>query len=239
MTSSKSSQTTRNVVIAFLALWSIISLIIIVVWATSPEMKGASQCRAEMQDLKEKYEGAKVVWTKDRKALEELVRQGWRNQTVLQKQIDQSKEQIHALNLSLNVSLVENAILNDNITTLENKIEEYKFIEGNLTEEINLQKDLIDSLEHNLTLKAQELASCEALQLASKQLQTAAEKQKLACETTKQYLQKQLNKCKNVEQHDDELPEYHVQPNDSGAQDITKSSMTLAVIVCLGLLLTP
>lgn len=105
MTNSKSSQTTRNIVIACLALWSIISLIIIVVWATSPEMKGASQCRTEMQDLRERHEGAKVVWTKDRKALEELVRQGWRNQTALLKQIDQYKEQIQSLNISLNNSL--------------------------------------------------------------------------------------------------------------------------------------
>lgn len=107
MTNSKSSQTTRNIVIACLALWSIISLIIIVVWATSPEMKGASQCRTEMQDLRERHEGAKVVWTKDRKALEELVRQGWRNQTALQTQIGQYKEQIQSLNISLNDSLQE------------------------------------------------------------------------------------------------------------------------------------
>jgi len=52
--------------------------------------------------------------------------------------------------------------------------------------------DQIEALEHNLTLKAQELASCEAFRLASKQLQTAAERQTQACETTKQYLQKQL-----------------------------------------------
>lgn len=52
--------------------------------------------------------------------------------------------------------------------------------------------DQIEALEHNLTLKAQELASCEALHLASIQLQTAAEQQKQGCETTKQYLQKQL-----------------------------------------------
>ncbi|XP_059394000.1 uncharacterized protein LOC132126639 [Carassius carassius] len=234
MTSSKSSQTTRNIVIACLALWSIISLIIIVVWATSPEMKGASQCRTEMQDLRERHEGAKIVWSKDRKALEDLVRQGWRNQTALQKQIDQNKEQIQSLTISLNDSLQEIAILNQNITVLDSKIEKYKLIEENLTAEVSLQKDQIEALEHNLTLKAQELASCEALHLASKQLQIAAEKQKQACETTKQYLQKQLTKCKNVDHN--ELG-YHLDLSDSGAQGITTSSVTLAVIVCLSLLL--
>lgn len=52
--------------------------------------------------------------------------------------------------------------------------------------------DQIDDLEHNLTLKAQELASCEAFRLAAKQLQTAAEKETQVCETTKKNLQKQL-----------------------------------------------
>uniref|UniRef100_A0A672RA34 Si:ch211-1a19.3 n=1 Tax=Sinocyclocheilus grahami TaxID=75366 RepID=A0A672RA34_SINGR len=133
-------------------------------------------------------------------------------------------------------SRISKAILNGNITILDSKIEEHKLIEENLTAEISLQKDHIEALEHNLTLKAQELASCEALHLASKQLQTAAEKQKQACETTKQYLQKQLTKCKDVDQH---KHEYHVELDDSGAQGITTSSVTLAMIVCLSLLLVP
>lgn len=101
----------RNIVIAILTLWSIISLIIIVVWATSPDMKGSSQCRAELQELREKLEGAKVVWTKDRRALEDLVRQGWKNQSLLEKQIDKQKEQLRFLNLSLEASQQENVSL--------------------------------------------------------------------------------------------------------------------------------
>lgn len=70
---SKSSQKVKNVVIALLALWSIISLIVIVVWATSPGMKGAPQCRAELQEVTEKMEGAKVVYNKNKEALEMMV----------------------------------------------------------------------------------------------------------------------------------------------------------------------
>ncbi|XP_051532242.1 uncharacterized protein si:ch211-1a19.3 [Myxocyprinus asiaticus] len=238
MASSKSSQTTRNIVIACLALWSIISLIIIVVWATSPEMKGATQCRTEMQALTERLEGEKVIWTKDRRAQEELVRQGWRNQTFLQNQIDQYKEQLRLLNESLESSLQENAFLNSNITFLESKIEEYRIVEGNLTAEISLQKDQIGALEHNLTLKAHELMSCGALQIAAKQLQTVAEKQTQACETSKQYLQKQLTKCKNMDQHKHETVEYHLNINDNNAaQGTTTRSITLVMILCLSLLL--
>lgn len=72
-TASKSSQKVKNVVLALLALWSIISLVVIVVWATSPDLKSSAQCRAELQELTEKLEGAKVVWNKNKQALEELV----------------------------------------------------------------------------------------------------------------------------------------------------------------------
>lgn len=72
-TASKSSQKVKNVVLALLVLWSIISLVVIVVWATSPDLKSSAQCRAELQTLMEKSEGAKVLWNKDKQALEELV----------------------------------------------------------------------------------------------------------------------------------------------------------------------
>lgn len=74
MTASKSPGKVQTVVIGLLALWAIISIIIIVVWATSPDLKGSAQCRAELRDATEKMEGAKVVFAKDRAALEDLVR---------------------------------------------------------------------------------------------------------------------------------------------------------------------
>lgn len=70
---AKSPEKAKNVVIALLALWSIISLVIIVVWATSPDLKSSAQCRAELQEVTEKLEGAKVVFNKNKVALEEKV----------------------------------------------------------------------------------------------------------------------------------------------------------------------
>lgn len=87
---SKSSQKAKNVVLALLALWSIISLIVIVVWATSPDLKSSKQCRAELQDMTEKLEGAKVVWSKNQKALEELVEAG-------REELDQQRAEIRLL----------------------------------------------------------------------------------------------------------------------------------------------
>ncbi|KAJ8374763.1 hypothetical protein SKAU_G00053430 [Synaphobranchus kaupii] len=195
MAGSKSSQTTRNVVIALLALWSVISLIIIVVWATSPDLKSASQCRAELQAVTEKVEGAKVVWAKDKKALEELVEQGWENQTILNTELSLLVVKLEETNRSLGDCEQENVLLNGNITVLENQIEEYEIIEANLTSEITLQKDHIDSLKFNLTQIYHQFESSEALRSAAESQQKAAESQKKACDSGKHYLQKQLQRC--------------------------------------------
>lgn len=108
MAASKSSHKLRNFVIVLLALWSIVSLIIIVVWATSPDLKGASECNANLKTLKEKIAEEKTTWTKDRHALEELVRQGHINQSLLLTHIDQLKEQLQFLNQSLDSCLQQN-----------------------------------------------------------------------------------------------------------------------------------
>lgn len=97
-----------NIVIALLAIWSIISLIIIVVWATSPDLKGASECNAKLKALNEKYSEEKIVWTKDRHALEELVRQGRTNQSLLLTRVDKLKDQLLFLNQSLDSCLQQN-----------------------------------------------------------------------------------------------------------------------------------
>lgn len=100
MASSKSSQITRNIVIACLALWSVISLIIIVVWATSPDMKSASQCRTELQSQTEKLKGDKVVWDKNKVALEKIVNEGRENQTQQRREIDALLEHLGQINVT-------------------------------------------------------------------------------------------------------------------------------------------
>lgn len=113
MTATKSSHKKRNIVIAILALWSIISLIIIVVWATSPDLKGASECNASLKNLKEKYADEKNTWNKDRHALEELVMQGRTNQSLLLTHIDQLKDQLRLLNQSLDSCLHHRVSVSD------------------------------------------------------------------------------------------------------------------------------
>lgn len=237
MASSKSSQTTRNVLIACLALWSIISLIIIVVWATSPDMKGASQCRQELQALNEKLEGAKVVWNKDRRALEALVREGWNNQTLLQGQIDTYKETLAHLNVSLEECHQDNALLNANITALENEIETHKATEANLTAQLSLQKEEIEWLQSNLTQKLHEIDSCEALRSAAESLQTAAEKTTAACQANKQYLHTQLIKCQKEAQKEDSNHQQQQTPDSSAPMGAHSTPLALALSLLPALLL--
>ncbi|XP_036378598.1 uncharacterized protein si:ch211-1a19.3 [Megalops cyprinoides] len=197
MASSKSSQTTRNIVIAFLALWSVISLIIIVVWATSPDMKSATQCRAEMQDLTNKYKDSKITWQKDKEALEEMVEAGRENQTTLRREIDVLMGRLNDTNTTLSACQEENVILNGNVTALENEVEAHVKTEANLTAEVELQKERVERLEQNMTQIFHQQESCKALLTAAKSQQQAAESQTNACESSKQYVQKQLQKCKS------------------------------------------
>ncbi|KAG7487871.1 hypothetical protein MATL_G00028030 [Megalops atlanticus] len=196
MASSKSSQTTRSIVIAFLALWSVISLIIIVVWATSPDMKNASQCRAEIEDLNKKHEDIKATWLKDKIALEEMVEAGRENQTTMRREIDVLTGRLNDTNTTLSACQEENVILNGNVTALENEVEAHVKTEANLTAEVELQKERIEFLEQNLTQIFHQQESCKALLTAAKSQQQAAESQMNACESSKQYVQKQLQKCK-------------------------------------------
>ncbi len=106
--SSKSSQTVKKVVIALLALWSIISLIVIVVWATSPDLKTSAQCRAELQEMTEKLEGRTVVWNKDRVALEEQVVSGKEKLALQSAEILLLKGRLSATNASLEECQQEN-----------------------------------------------------------------------------------------------------------------------------------
>lgn len=106
--SSKSSQTAKNVVLALLALWSVISLIVIVVWATSPDLKSSAQCRHELQETTEKLEGAKVVYNKNKVALEELVEAAREEQERQREEILLLLGRLNATNITLEECRQEN-----------------------------------------------------------------------------------------------------------------------------------
>ncbi|XP_072244742.1 uncharacterized protein [Leuresthes tenuis] len=196
---SKSSQRVKNVVIGVLALWSIISLVTIVVWATSPDLKGSAQCRADLQDMTEKLEGAKVVFSKDKVALEELVEEAREEQVRQRGEILVVLGRLNATNATLEECRQENVVLSGNISALQEDVEQLKEREANLTARLSLQEDLIAVLQHNLTIAVHETNSCNSLRRAAHSQMEAAQSQTEACESTQQYLQKKLQKCKVTE----------------------------------------
>uniref|UniRef100_A0AAQ5X6N9 Uncharacterized protein n=1 Tax=Amphiprion ocellaris TaxID=80972 RepID=A0AAQ5X6N9_AMPOC len=190
--SPKSSQTAKNLLIGVLTLWSIISLIVIVVWATSPDLKGSAQCRAELQEATEKLEGAKV-------ALEEMVEEEREKYARQQAEILVLLGHLNTTNATLEECRQENVVLNGNITVLQEDIEQLRQKEANLTAQISLQEEHIEALEHNVTQAVHQTESCFSLKAAAHSQMVAAQTQTKACESNQQYLQKQLQKCKTAE----------------------------------------
>lgn len=93
--------------LALLALWSIISLVVIVVWATSPDLKSSAQCRAELQELTEKLEGTKVVFNKNKQALEEMLETEREKQEQQRAKILLLLGHLNATNVTLEECLLE------------------------------------------------------------------------------------------------------------------------------------
>lgn len=230
---SKSSQTAKNVVIALLALWSIISLIVIVVWATSPDLKSSAQCRAELQETTEKLEGAKVVHKKNMVALEEMVEAAREEQARQKAEILLLLGHINATNITLEECRQENVVLNGNISVLQETVEQLRETEANLSALISLQEDHIEALQLNVTQAGHETESCFSLKAAAESQMLAAQSQTRGCQSQQQYLQKQLQKCKDV---DTEAPQDKQQQDDTSSTPKPGSASPLSGIPALMLL---
>uniref|UniRef100_A0A4W5NCF5 Si:ch211-1a19.3 n=2 Tax=Hucho hucho TaxID=62062 RepID=A0A4W5NCF5_9TELE len=226
MTRPKLSKIICKIMIACLFLWSVSSLIIIVVWATSPNMKGASQCRADLQNLTEKHEGARVLYAKNKQALEEMVEEGRTNQTRQLMEMERFLKRLGKTNVSLADCHHDSVILGVTITVLGKEIEVHKEIEANLTSEITLRQEHIKFLQENLTQASHKWESCEALHSATESQWIAAESQAKACESSKQYLQKQLQMCK---------VNHHNEPVNGGVAAPQSSILALSIVLFVSL----
>ncbi|KAF7202889.1 uncharacterized protein si:ch211-1a19.3 [Nothobranchius furzeri] len=192
----KGSSKVKNVVMCLLAIWFVASLIVIVVWATSPDLKGSAQCRSDLRNAEEQLEGAKVVHNKDRVALEELVREAREGQERLRGEILLLLGRINSTNASLEECRQENVVLSWNVTALQEGVEQLQQKEANLTAVLGLREDEIEVQQHNLTQAAHHTESCFSLKAAAESQMLAAQSQMKACESREQYLQKQLQKGK-------------------------------------------
>lgn len=231
---SKSSQTAKNVVLALLALWSVVSLIVIVVWATSPDLKSSAQCRSELQDVTEKLEGAKVVWNKNKVALEEQVEEAREEQARQAANILLLLGRLNATNATLEECRQENLVLKGNISILQEEVEQLYQTEANLTAQLSLQEDQIEVLQQNLTQAFHQTESCFSLKAAAQSQMLAAQSQTRACESSQQFLQKQLQKCKLV---DSEAPQQTQQDVSDSAVSPFAGIPALTLLVCSSLYL--
>ncbi|XP_028260617.1 uncharacterized protein LOC114435188 [Parambassis ranga] len=227
--STKSSGKAKNVVIALLALWSIISLVIIVVWATSPDLKSSAQCRAELQEATEKLEGAKVVFNKNKVALEEKVLEAREEQDRQRDQILLLLGRLNATNVTLEECRQETVVLNGNISALQEDIQQLLRREANLTAQLSLKEDHIETLQQNVTQAHHQTESCFSLKAVAENQMLAAQSQTRACTSDQQYLQRKLQKCKGAEP---EAP----QPTHQAASSPSSAATPLACIPVLTLL---
>uniref|UniRef100_A0A3B4VDG4 Si:ch211-1a19.3 n=1 Tax=Seriola dumerili TaxID=41447 RepID=A0A3B4VDG4_SERDU len=200
--SSKSSQKAKDVVLALLLLWSLVSLIIIVVWSTSPDWKGVAQCNKELQGTKEQLKMSTVTWNNNKVALEEKVEKTREEVEHKTAEIMLLQTHLNATNASLEECRQENVGLNKNISVLQENVEQLRQTEANLTAQLSQQEDHIDALQNNLTQAFHQTKACLKLQEAAKNQMFAAQSQTKACESQQQYVQKQL---KTRPLHDDRL----------------------------------
>uniref|UniRef100_H3CC27 Uncharacterized protein n=1 Tax=Tetraodon nigroviridis TaxID=99883 RepID=H3CC27_TETNG len=195
---TKSSEKVKNGVLGVLILWSIISLVVIVVWATSPGLKGSASCRAELQEVTEKLEEAKVKWTKDKVALEELLEAERQQQAQRRAEVALLLRRLSAANHTLEECRQEQVVLNRNITVLLETLEEFRQSEANLTAQLRLREDQVELLQENVTQLLHQTESCFSLKVAAESQRLAAESQTRACQSSRHFLDKQLLRCKNT-----------------------------------------
>ncbi|KAM9385354.1 uncharacterized protein KZ484_006910 isoform 2-T2 [Pholidichthys leucotaenia] len=225
--SSSVSQKVKTAVLVLLALWSIVSLVVIVVWCTSPDLKGAAQCREELKETTEKLEGVRVVWRKDREALERLV-EGEREKGEALK--EEKLLLLERLNIT-NSTLEQSRRTNEEVQLLLQK-------EENLTAQIGLLEDQKEVLQLNLTEAGHQTASCFSLKAAAESQMMAAESQKKGCESRSQYLQKQLQKCNAVDaEASQQQGASMATATPSIAPALTARSPIVALLLCAALIL--
>ncbi|KAI4894939.1 hypothetical protein NFI96_015620 [Prochilodus magdalenae] len=115
-------QSSCSCVVALLALWSMVSLVVVVVWASWPPRAGLQGCLNGLQSLEEKMEGARVMKEKELRALEREIEQSRNNQSRMQLEIEHILQNLRLTNTSLMGCLLEQAVLKENLTTLEEEV---------------------------------------------------------------------------------------------------------------------
>ncbi|XP_072295494.1 uncharacterized protein [Eucyclogobius newberryi] len=238
MSESKSSGKCTTLALTVLSLWGVASLITIVVWATAPDFKSATQCRKELRDLTVQHEGSKVVYQKKQDELEERVSQAHEEKEQLRGQILMLNERLNVTNHTLEQSRMEKLVLMTNISALQETVDTLEQIQANLSTQLVLKEDHIEALHLNLTQAEHQTESCFSLKDAAEAQTKAAESQTKACQSSQDYLQKKLQKCKVSESEGQTTPQKSSGPTGSGSTGSGPGHRASGILV-LALLLLP
>ncbi|XP_037105460.1 uncharacterized protein si:ch211-1a19.3 [Syngnathus acus] len=181
-----------------LALWSVISLVVIVVWSTSPDLKSSARCRQDLRESQEKILGAEALCVQDKDELERRLaeaHQRLRHQEAALALLDQ---RLRHTNQTLNACYTREAVLMANISVVREGAELLQRAQLNLTNQLQRQEDHVEALKHNLTQSDHLVAACSSLKAAADNHAAAAHIQTRACEAKQEFLRKQLVKCQKA-----------------------------------------
>ncbi|XP_017327248.1 uncharacterized protein LOC108267564 [Ictalurus punctatus] len=181
---------------ALLALWSMVSVVVIVVWATWAPRVGSGRCEAQRRALLENTVGARVMWERERQTAETERQLSTDTQTRLQREIHNITHTITHTKLMLTHHLHTQAVLRENLTALQDKVQQYERVLDKLTTEHTHCTGLMEELQVNVSREQHQLDSCSSLCDAARSGYAAAESQRKACEVHTKYLHTQLEKCK-------------------------------------------
>ncbi|XP_060782879.1 uncharacterized protein LOC132890102 [Neoarius graeffei] len=180
---------------AVLALWSMVSVVVIVAWATWTPRAGTGQCETQQHALLENTEGARVMRERETETAERERQINTDTQTRLQQEIHNITHTITHTNQLLTHHLHTQAVLRENLTALQKEVQQYKHAVDKLTTEHTHCTALIEELQVNLLSEQHQLDSCSSLCDAARSRYAATESQRKACEIHTKYLHTQLEKC--------------------------------------------
>ncbi|XP_061680762.1 uncharacterized protein si:ch211-1a19.3 [Syngnathoides biaculeatus] len=204
--------------LVLLALWAVISLVVIVVWSTSPDLKSSARCRQDLRETREKNLGAEALWAQDRDELEERLRVARERHERQEAALAALAQRLHAANRTLEECRAHQAVLMANISVLQEEAELMQQTQLNLTNRLKLQEDHVEVLEHNLTQSGHRAAACSSLKAAADNRADAAQTQTRACEADRDFLRKQLVKCQEAQPESAKPPHSHRDPAPPGSR---------------------
>ncbi|XP_061635399.1 uncharacterized protein si:ch211-1a19.3 [Phyllopteryx taeniolatus] len=226
--------------LVLLALWSVISLVVIVVWSTSPDLKSSARCRQDLRESREKILGAEALWAQDRDELEERLGVARERLESQEAAMAAMAQRLHRANRSLDECRAHQAVLMANISTLQEEAELMRQTQLNLTNQLKRQEGHVEALQHNLTQSGHVAAACSSLKAAADNRAAAAQTQTRACEADQDFLRKQLVKCQEAQSEAAPPPQTHQNPAAAGSRSGGLSAAPAIVLLafCARLLVT-